>query len=263
MEKADSSHRISLFGAYLEKDSRGDVVEILILKPNKRVFESDLLAEYPHLRKLTLEELKLQNNIWEKIGDLSNLKELTVARTVLDCTGISLLKECKQLRSLDLRCTGINDCCLKEVSILGSIERLFLISTKIQKVDPIANLAKLRSLYLTQTHVCDDTVGAINSCTKLTELSLEGTAITDIGVQKLTNLDLLETLAIHNTQISTRIYSVLRNFPSLTEVYVDQAIDSQSLVELSKMKRLRRIFCGDTIEEEQKLAVERLGIDVF
>jgi Leucine-rich repeat (LRR) protein len=134
----------------------------------------------------------------------------------------------------------------------------------IQNIEPISQLAKLEVLGLTLSKVGDDQIGVLSNCSSLHELQLEGAQISEHGLKKLACLPNLRELAIQNTNISSAVYEVLSKFCSLEQIYVDQEIEESTIKHLRKLKNLKRIYCGDTINQEhQAILRERLGIDVF
>ncbi len=88
--------------------------------------------------------------------------------------------------------------------------------------------------------VTDATLAAVASCSALTDLSLESTAVGDAGLARLAGLSRLEWLNLYRTRITDRALKTLGAMPSLTHLPLGEtAVTDQGVASLCGLPKLR------------------------
>jgi serine/threonine protein kinase len=108
--------------------------------------------------------------------------------------------------------TGITDQALEYISHLKKLRRLDLTITSVSKLKPLLPLRNsLESLSVKSTLLDSDGMSVIGRLTKLSDLDLSRTGITDPDLKKLYDLRLLETLRLTDCHLTKAALDQLRH----------------------------------------------------
>ncbi len=148
----------------------------------------------------------------------SNVQELDLSgRGIAD---ISVLSECKDLRTLDLSGNGLTD--LSPLMNLPSLESLNVADNEIGNLRPLIGMASLRSVNAANNQLTD--TAAVSAMGDLTELDLSGNPLSDLsGLEKLRNL---RRLNLNGTGLGPEDLSCLEGLDGLIQLYIE---DNQDL----------------------------------
>jgi|CXWL01.1.fsa_nt_gi hypothetical protein len=146
------------------------------------------------------------------------------------------------LLSVDLSDVTIDGDLIERLSQFTSIERLNLDGAKLASGEygEIGRLTKLRNLSLVGSTISDNDLPW--DALRLTALSLRNTSITDIGLLRLVEMTSLANLDISGTAVSAEGFSSLRQLSSLKTLGIDDAcITQDSVMVLKSMASLEVI----------------------
>jgi len=126
----------------------------------------------------------------------------------------------KEIKSLNLQSSNVNNADLSNVSTLINLESLNISRTKFtdKGIRNLLPLLKLKSLDLSFTEITDRGIDELIALNGLTKINLAKTRITDDGITALKNLRKLTWVDLHNTNITVAILPQLVNLPSLKYV---------------------------------------------
>ena len=109
-----------------------------VLSENSTVAVDELEGIKDQLIILNLDYQQLPENSWNIIGDLTNLRKLSVKDSNLDDEKIKQLQSLAQLTSLNLVGTKVSLSGLKGLEHISNLKKVFLYQTEIQGADFIA-----------------------------------------------------------------------------------------------------------------------------
>ena len=140
----------------------------------------------------------------DRIGDIQHLSSLPslVSLSIVNIgspvSQLNLLKEFKQLKSLDISGAEISN--LGFVRGLTQLESLSLVLNQIRDVSPLAGLTRLEALYLSENQIRD--ISPLAGLTRLEALYLGGNPISDTSplakLPKLTEVDIEISQPVEN-----------------------------------------------------------------
>ena len=176
------------------------------LIPELRMLELDgcgnidinVISEMSALEKLKLIDCNIHGHI-DMINNLTNLSELLIDNCEIDSVLTTITLD---LEVLHLVCTEIN--IPDNIYKLTTLRSLNLSSTiPITWLEHIDSLVNLESLILSNcVQFTNDTLLKVSKLTKLRELNVSYTGITDIGVTYISNMRRLRTLNISGCNIT-------------------------------------------------------------
>lgn len=261
MDRIEEPNPLAKFKAF-EQYSGSEVTGLSVFGPPGTLLETSFLVRYENLKTLALSNVQVEPALWEFIQSQSRLEELDLKRLGKLDSGVCSLSGCSNLRRLDMTASLLPTNALASFSKLCKLEILSLVSTGISTLESLTT-ESLRELALTSLPIDDSQVEFVLRNARLDHLHLEGTLVSDVGIKQVSLLPNLRFLAINNTNISKDVYQYVGAMTELEELYIDVEPDSQGLIQIANLKRLKRVYCGDTIEENTKLAMEKNGIEVY
>jgi len=117
----------------------------------------------------------------------------------------------------------------------------------IHDIAPLSDRKELKELYLNGTAITDRGLDAIAKLQALQRLFLAGTAITDQGVEAVAKLQGLQTLVLDGTQVTDRGLDALAKLQGLQTLSLGStAISDQGLDAIAKLQGLQMLFLGGT-----------------
>ena len=152
-------------------------------------------------------------------------------------------------------CRGITHQMLKRLSVLHSLEELYLSEVQVgdSRLEHLAGLPNLQVLTLSGTLVTDKGMRSIGELASLQELSLTDTRIGGEGLKHLHSLTNLKRLWLHETRVDDAGLKSLRRLVNLRELSLGQTqVSSEGLRHLSGMK-LGLLALNDTMVDDEGL----------
>jgi len=173
------------------------------------------LSAVTTLEKLTfsdhfLDRIRFKDAGLDEIKTLSNLRELALRQAEIQGPG---LRHFPKLRNLDLTLCPIAD--LAPLRQMPDLERLWAGDTFVADLAPIAKLTRLHDLDLHGTAITDESISDLAALTALRRLDLQGTNISDAAIATLERLPKLESLNLYRTKISNDGLARLAKLPAL------------------------------------------------
>jgi hypothetical protein len=206
-------------------------------EPGKPMLRIDL-----HDRQISDADLKSLRNC-------QNLRELELAGTQITDAGLKELRELKNLEKLDVSGTAITDAGLKALQELNNLRALHLSGIRITDA-VLKELRKRKALvvlHLNDTNVTDTGLEELRALPSLQHLELAGTGVTDAGLRQLKALRSLISLNLQGTSVTDAGLKELKDFKSLR--YLDlcrSKVTDAGLEELKDLKSLRTLKLEST-----------------
>lgn len=159
---------------------------------------------------------------------------------------LALLKECTQLKELNLTYTQVTDKGLESIKGLTALEKLDLYHTKVTDAGlaQLAGLTQLKELGLDWTAVSDKGLETLKGFKQLQRLDLFRTKITDAGLPHLKALAQIKELDCGGTEITEKGLDNLKGLTKLeglgigtTKVTQEGADELQKALPKLKMRR--------------------------
>ncbi len=175
------------------------------------------------LRKLTLQGMEVAPECFEHLVQLARLEELDLDLHATSDTGLQVISQMKQLKSLRL-VYNLSDEGVRHMESLVNLETLTLRSCKVSD-DGLAQLTKLPKLkhleLLYLPLLTNDGVEHIGRAGSLRSLSLDHSKeVTDAALRYLTELEGLKSLSVRGTKITRKALQELRDtLPNLNVVH--------------------------------------------
>lgn len=180
-----------------------------------------------NLRQLRLNRTQIDDEVCQKLGNLSSLEVLALADTRVTDVGVAALSGLQNLKHLELtRCA---------LSMNG--------------FRAIGNLPSLKAIHIDSTNLNDAALDLVCNAKTLTELTLSRNAITDYGLMSLSKVEPLEYLEIGHTRITCEALSKVTKGGGLKNllylgVYACP-ITEKGAVAIGSIKSLERLNIGE------------------
>ena len=177
---------------------------------------------------------------------IASVCSVTIAATpeiILQAGGVIKENSDGSIVDIDLSDRPLNDQLIEALVALPELSVLRLRRTSIsdEQVGQLSSL-KLRMIDLRNTNITDTGLTHLAQIQSLVDIQLEKSKITDVGVQKLADLDLKSFNANYCTSISNRSLAVLAAMPSLEQVQLDYTkINDEGMAVLAATSRLKRL----------------------
>ncbi|MDG2126515.1 MAG: hypothetical protein P8K08_00830 [Fuerstiella sp.] len=187
-----------------------------------------MIRNMPSLQEIHGEAPGVDDEELALLAEMPSLSVLALTGTKSTGQAIEALAGAKALRSLDLSgAVGITDDGLK----------------------PLTDHAELRVLKLSRIPLTDAIADVITSLPKLEELSLDGTGITEVTIQRIAKQRPgLKSLSIGSAHITDGVISSIVKFSDLEILEITKsAMTGASLVALSDLAKLKLIRLADNV----------------
>ncbi|MCR9234810.1 MAG: hypothetical protein NXI29_27770 [bacterium] len=211
------------------------------------VFNSVFESNIPHVKKILCHHTGISDLTLKKINQhfSGTLEDLDVQLTDITDAGILFLKDCHQLKHLNLDKTKITDRCGSQISQFLQLEKLFLRETRItsEMLRSLQSLKKLRQLFLDDTEISDAGVKHLKALDSLVYLDLDNTRIGNESLSYLKDMKQLKILNLEYTQISDESLKHLQSMTFLSTLNVrDTNLTRAGVVQLMKALPTTQIY---------------------
>lgn len=157
--------------------------------------------------------LRLVDDELESLKWFPDAKILRAAHNRFHGSGLVHIAEFKQLESLSIYDTPLQDEGLSHIAGLKTLKQLDLANTELTSkgIEHLVGLTELNRLVLDGTRLDDAVIQSVNHLSKLEELRLKATAISDKGIEQLklsglVRLFLADSLVWRHLPISIRAF---------------------------------------------------------
>lgn len=229
----------------------GKLTEIVILDgSNLTANDISQIGQVAELKKLHILNCRVLNDdMAASLSDLNQLTSLALTNTVIGDQSVELIaKSFPQLTELDLSSnTNLTQAAMKSIEELKGLKSLSLVQNRFNDLSTrrLKALQELTSLDLRGNMEAGNmTLGVISQLPKLTSLKHRSTAVTDDGIEKLSENTSLQNLLIQDFMITS--------------------MSGQHLAKLTNLRQLEIFRCqgmtGDGVAALQGLGLERLTL---
>jgi hypothetical protein len=177
-------------------ETRPDRPVVKVSLRGRRVTDTtmDLVGELPELRSLTLADTRVTDVGIRRVHNLSKLQWLTLDGVAITDSGLCWLASLKNLEGLMLADTLIDGTGLKYLKPLDRLRNLFIEGTLVN-ADALVLLPGLTQLALLKTRLTDRGLEFLKGLPNLKELNLEDNTATFRGLAVLQGLPRLKRLS--------------------------------------------------------------------
>ena len=223
--------RIASLGSVAKLTMEGDkLVEIVITEGSQLTpSDFDLFGKLTDLRKFQVLNCRaLNTEIAAKLNSLKQLKSLALTNTVIDDVAVeNIVKSFPALIELDLSSNAnMSSQILKPISEMTQLQQLLLVQNRINEIGT-RRLTKLQELKVVDLRgnmeAGDMTMEVLAALPKLKALKHRSTAVSDYGMELLSNNTTIENMLIQDFAITGQ--------------------SGQHLAKLSKLSQLEIIRC--------------------
>jgi hypothetical protein len=181
--------------------------------------ESWRLAHAFGAQRMSFVDCDVSVEVLEALGNCSSLEEITISDCRCDAVGLGHLARLSKLRQLSLNYSKFGDGALEQISKCTNLESLDLHVCEFPAEDlrQLKALSGLTYIGLGFTSVGDRQLDVLKSFPKLQRLDL-GEQVTDAGLDHLTQLMNLESLAFMKSQVTDEGIIKLIHLPKLKTV---------------------------------------------
>lgn len=262
--------------------------------PQSSVRDNDVakIAKMPELRQIDLSETEITDKAIESFAGTSIEDiNLRLCLNISDDCGTALANA-KHLHNLDLSQTNIGDETVKKVSALD-LQLLSVPSCNVtdKGLESLAHTKSLTALSLDGTPVTEKGISSLNnldleklsvdSCRSFNDacldtvisnhphlryLTISNTKVTAKSVRRITELKNLQGLNLASLSLKDEDIKPLMSALHLSSLdLAENAITDKSLVELSRMKSLKKLQLSgcNSVSKAAVLKVCKLGIDAI
>jgi Leucine-rich repeat (LRR) protein len=229
----------------------GKLTEIVILDgSNLTAADISQIGQVAELKKLHILNCRVLNDdMAASLSDLNQLSSLALTNTVIGDKTVELIaKSFPQLTELDLSSnTNLTQSAMKSIEELKGLKVLSLVQNRFNDLSTrrLKALQELTSVDLRGNMEAGNmTLGVLSQLPKLTSLKHRSTAVTDDGIEKLSENISLQNLLIQDFMITS--------------------LSGQHLAKLTNLRQLEIFRCqgiaGDGVSALQGLGLERLTL---
>ncbi len=211
-----------------------------------------------NLKSLVLVETSITDAGLKDISTLENLRTLKVPLSDITDAGLRHLRTLRDLRQLDLSATAITGAGLEALQGLTHLTDLSLIFAhpfEGRSLRFVGALHSLTSVNLRETWISDAHIGELAQLKNLKSLDVGRTAVTAVGLNKLSGCKELRMLAAPETVVGQSL-TKLPQFPKLSELDLSYATiaDLDLDVLVRHAPTLRSLKLAGTRIKPEKLA---------
>lgn len=193
---------------------------------------------------------RLRGNVLAEIASCTALAELDLSGTRTGDRELASIGDFKQLRALRLRGTRVTDAGLEALTPLEHLEMLDLAETAVtgSGLSAIAGNGNLWALSLRDCRLLDRHIHAIGQVPALVYLDLGyNVDLTDAALEKIAELENLESLALARTAITDAGIARIAGFEKLRALDLSSTqLTDAGLDQLAALKQLAKLRVGGT-----------------
>ncbi|MBN2723379.1 MAG: hypothetical protein JXR95_04845 [Deltaproteobacteria bacterium] len=205
---------------------------------NQKTGDFKKLAALTSLHTLKLPLCNISGDFLKNIVNPAKIKNLDLSQTKLDTKQYNYLKSFKNIEKLCLRYTKFSG---TQSGLLGEMK-------------------KLSSLSVAYTSEFNDKAAENIKNLKLRNLDIEGTGVTEFGMDELKNIRTLEKLNISFLALSPEILGYLRKLPRLVSLTMRNSnLTTKSLKRIGKLETLKELdLSGSKIDDSVTVELGKL-----
>ena len=244
---------VSLLGV----DCFGDVTSV-VMPPRTR---SELIEQLGHLeqaKKVQIQDSLMTEDEMKSLGRLVHLESLTVVRTKVVKGGFAHLANLKNLRTLSLDGTNVDDeAALSSLKDLTALTEINLEATMISDAGTqfLSTLINLEYLNLNGTMISDTSLSQLAGLPALSRLALNGTRLNGAGLAYLKGLPRLEELNLESTGVGNAGLAHLAGAISLKLLHLKgTAVTDAGVTHLKGLTNLEDLSLDHTAITDASLA---------
>ncbi len=200
---------VDTLGGTVHFDREGRLAAVDLARDRSSVGdeELDLLAAFPHLKRLRLAGSSLGNPQLHWIATRwHGLEELALHHTSIDDQGLAVVEQLGALEVLSLRAAaGLGDAGMEPIARLPRLNQLSLVENRITG-EGLARLADARGLEVLDLRGCTqiraDDLACLAALPRLRVLRLSGPQIGDAALAELPRLDGLRSVTVEDAPIT-------------------------------------------------------------
>ncbi|MHC4629386.1 MAG: leucine-rich repeat domain-containing protein, partial [Planctomycetota bacterium] len=176
------------------------------------------LQDLINLTFLALNRCEITDHGLGYLKNMTALEGLQIYQTKITDNGLAELQGLSRLKHIKLGYNGITDKGLRHLENLTSLENIWLDSNPItdKGLSYLAGMNNLRQLYIPRTKVTDAGLAYLEGMKHFEHLLIDG--IGDEGIRHLSELPAVESLQIHDAQITKACIPNFKRMNSLNRV---------------------------------------------
>lgn len=208
------------------------------------------ISSMKSLDMLRIDSPSLSDSGLKFIAPLHSLHTLNLSSNRITPNGVLCLETLPHLRDLGIKSSGITDDIYKSLVKLKELRFLYLKDSSLSK-DIGVKLSKLKSLELLDlsgTKEISDKSFEELSKTKVAELFISNTVLSDTAMQNIAKIKSLSSLSLGNSRFNTESLKYLKDLPRLHRIDFSESenISDELIRNLIEMKELRTIIFNQT-----------------
>lgn len=208
------------------------------------------LRHFPDLHTLYLDSAVVPAKEYGSLGVLRNLDSLSCSDTAIDDKGVTNLPELPSLRTFTLSSTSVTGKSFDRLAkCLPNLTELVLYDTQCtdEAMEQVGKLRRLQYLDVDGTEISNRGLEHLSGLTKLQTLDLQRTRITDPALRSLTKMRDLSELRLNETLINGSGLVHLQALPKLETLTMDGTrLSDREVPLLAKLKSLRSLSIDAT-----------------
>jgi len=259
-----SIKRIRLLGSNVSNAGLAylkDMVQLELLDLNECEQISDVgvkhLQGLTRLRNLSLWGPQITDKGLAYLSKFTDLSALTIRKCDVTDRGFEVLSRMRKLKELDLAFTDAGDGALDSMASVNVISKLKLRASGVTPngiASHIFKFANLTLLDLGETNMNDAAMTAIGKMTRLEDLNLLRTHVTDEMISMLVNLPLKRLNLDDNQGITDKAMDSISHFQTLEFLHLGKTqVTDQSIEKIALLSNLKDLILNDTVVSKESL----------
>jgi len=216
------------------------------------------------LNKLQFFAVPVEDDAFKTLRHYTNLHTLTIVDAPVNDAGLKNISGCIAIQELILQAGNFTDAGVASLSKLTNLRSFHGWSQRKPLTDEclraFSKLPKLSNLALGNAPVTDDGLSYLRNSTQLESIMLSSPKITDRGIQNIKSLRSLKKIGLRFAQITDKGVEWLSEYFSELESIdlTGTLITNKSVDYLLRLKKLKDLILGHTLEKISKHEIERL-----
>ena len=231
------------------------------------------IAEFPKLTRVLLDGTKTTDGTFDSLEKMTELKFLSIERCNVSAEALAKLKGLKNLTFFQLFRATLNEETMKAISEYPSLEQIRCGQTRVGDAElstlagsktlkaidlsdcnrvsinglrSLAQCPKLSFLKVYGKSIDDSCMDVVATMKSLKVLGLNDTRVTDVGMEKLADLDLRE-LHLFRTKVSDVGAKVISQMPNIATLNLrDTKLSDEGIGHLVNLNNLKKLDLSET-----------------